>query len=324
MMFPANRKLSLTLSLILSMTAVIGLVTLYRTASVTGDEAKFQPDLNRGISEPAQVEQTQLEPNQSETAVAVSDQSNIFQDDFSIKKTIEEVGGMQNSLDSAWWVNSGAYLYVENGVARTIRGSLEKGSKWQKEFKDYNSDSTDGGYHPQNIFRLVTKSIWKNFTQQSYFRVRGDNLSKSDSRMESNGLLLFNRYLNGDNLYYTGIRVDGAAVIKKKIKGKYFTMAYKQVYPGQYNRKKNPNLLPKNTWIGVKSEVTQDSSGQVVIRLFLDKKRDGNWVLTLETKDNGKTFGGKALNEAGYAGIRTDFMDVEFDDYRIEEMSLTK
>jgi hypothetical protein len=37
-----------------------------------------------------------------------------------------------------------------------------------------------------------------------------------------------------------------------------------------------------------------------------------------EAKDDGKTFGGAAILNEGYAGIRTDFMDVEFDDYKIE------
>ena len=39
-------------------------------------------------------------------------------------------------------------------------------------------------------------------------------------------MLLFNRYQDGQTLYYGGVRVDGAAVIKKKLAGVYTTLAY--------------------------------------------------------------------------------------------------
>lgn len=39
-------------------------------------------------------------------------------------------------------------------------------------------------------------------------------------------------------------------------------------------------------------------------------------MLAAEAKDDGKSYGGDAILNEGYAGIRTDFMDVEFDDCR--------
>ena len=53
------------------------------------------------------------------------------------------------------------------------------------------------------------------------------------------------------------------------------------------------------------------------IKLFIDKDKTGNWVLAAEAIDDGKSYGGGAILNEDYAGIRADFMDVEFDDYKI-------
>ncbi len=245
-----------------------------------------------------------------------------FSEDFGGNLILEETGQMDDSKNTDWWVNSGAFLFIENGSGRTIMGELNDGDKWQKNYKDYNADETDSGFHPQNIFRLVTRTEWKNIMQECYYKIDRYILSDAKERSASNGVLLFNRYQDGDNLYYTGVRVDGQAVIKKKYKGEYFTMAEKQLYEGQYNRDNNPNLLPLNTWIGVKSEVMENSDGTVAIKLFLDNDHSGNWTLALEVVDDGVSFGGSSIDDAGYAGIRTDFMDVEFDDYKVEEIDM--
>lgn len=243
-----------------------------------------------------------------------------IQQSFEIKEELQEAGQMKDTRSPYWWLNSGGIFYSEDGVGKTVQGELPEDNPWRILYNKNNPRDTDNGYHPQNIFRLVTRSTWKNFQQYSYFRITQDNLSTSSYRNASNGLLLFNRYQDGDNLYYTGVRVDGFAVIKKKIKGQYFTMAYERVFPGKYDRKKKPNLLPLHQWIGLRSEVSDTENGSVNIKVFMDRNRDGNWKLVAEATDNGKNFGGKVIAEAGHAGIRTDFMDVEFDDYRIEEM----
>lgn len=243
-----------------------------------------------------------------------------FSDIFNLDKEISESGEIKTSKDEEWWLNSGGYFYAENGVGRTVQGELPENDFWRSLYAKNNPRDTDNGFHPQNIFRLVTRSTWTNFQQESYFRIVADNLSTSSYRNASNGILLFNRYQDGDNLYYTGIRVDGFAVIKKKMKGRYFTMAYNRIFPEKYDRKKKPNLLPHGQWIGLRSEVKNESDGSVSIKVFLDRERKGSWELVAEVKDDGKKYGGKAILDEGYAGIRTDFMDVEFDDYRIEEL----
>lgn len=248
------------------------------------------------------------------------DQQRILSDSFSVNGVLDEAGKMEISINHNWWLNSGAYFISEEGIAKTVQGELKEENEWRKLYAKNNPRDTDNGFHPQNIFRLVTRDSWMDFRQEAYFRIAKDNKSASEYRNDSNGLLFFNRYQDGDNLYYTGIRVDGYAVIKKKTKGKYFTMAYSQVFSGKYDRETSFNLLPHGSWIGLRSEVVNENDESVSIKLFIDKAKNGNWELIAEAKDDGKRYGGKAILNEGYAGIRTDFMDVEFDDYKIEEL----
>ena len=66
--------------------------------------------------------------------------------------------------------------------------------------------------------------------------------------------------------------------------------------------------------MGVKSDVMTDDNGRVHLKVYTDIGRTGEWTLQLDVIDDGITFG-KIIPNAGYGGIRTDFMDVEFDDY---------
>lgn len=235
---------------------------------------------------------------------------------FDSAGTLVEAGDMRDSTSPYWWLSSGAYLHLRNGVGSTIQGTLPTNDYWRRYYAKTSSTDTDNGYRPQNLFRLVTRSRWQSFLQQAYFRIRRDNLSASPNRNASNGLLLMSRYQDEDNLYYAGIRVDGAAVLKKKYRGKYYTMAYTRFFPGAaYDRVSNPSVLPKNIWLGVRSELRNNPDGTVRITLYVDPGPGGGWILVFDVLDNGLAFGGPAITSAGYGGIRTDFMDVEFENY---------
>ena len=242
-----------------------------------------------------------------------------FETSFSSSGTVEEVGSMLGSGSVDWWVNSGGRMIL-GGTGKTVQGSLPSNDVWRLAYAAANPLDTDNGYHPQNIFRLVTRDRWKNFTQEASFRINRYNLSASPNRAEHNGILFFNRYVSGDTLYYAGIRVDGAAVIKRKKAGTYTTLAYAKVYPGTYDRTSMPNLLPVNRWIGLRSEIEDIPGGGVSIQLSLsDSTRGSGWMPILEAIDTGAS--GGAITTDGYAGIRTDFMDVEFDDYAAYPLS---
>lgn len=231
---------------------------------------------------------------------------------FNVDGVLKEAGSISQSTSPYWWVSSGAYMKLYDYRGHTNQGELPSEDFWRLLYYQNNPADTDNGYHPQNIFRLVTKEKWKNMRQEVYFKITKDNLSPSVNRAGHNGLLLFNRYVDQDNLYYTGIRVDGAAVIKKKQNGKYTTLSYVSgIYPGVYDRETNPNLLPKNSWIGIRSEVVNNADGSVTIKMYTDKNWNGVWKLVAETTDRNNP-----ITQEGRAGIRTDFMDVTFDNFK--------
>jgi hypothetical protein len=225
---------------------------------------------------------------------------------------------MGDSSSPYFWVNSGAQMRLANGRGMTIQGDLPEGHPWRAIYAAANPLDTDNGKHPQNIFRLVGRSRWQNSQQEAYFKIAKDNLSASPNRDGHNGLLLFNRYQDSQSLYYTGIRVDGSVVIKKKLNGTYTTLGMKKIFPGTYNRMTNPNLLPHDTWIGLRSVVRTNANGSVTIQVYTDVSWKGIWTLALTAVDDGSS--GAPITAAGYGGIRTDFMDVIFDSYRETEL----
>ena len=226
---------------------------------------------------------------------------------------LEEAGQMSESASPDFWLNSGAMFFFGGGFGRTIQGELPANDRWRLLYAQSNPTDTDGGFHPQNLLRLVTRRTFQSLSQRVRFRIRKDNLSSSPNRNASNGVLLFEHYQDQDNLYYAGIRVDGAAIVKKKVRGTYFTLGTQPVFPGRYDRNRNPNLIPEDREIELRSEIRVDSGETVRIQLFVDGG------LVLEAVDDGSRFGGAAIVQAGLAGIRSDFMDVEFTDYRAED-----
>lgn len=237
---------------------------------------------------------------------------------FSVDGRLEEVSAMDRSSSPYWWVTSGAFMDLAQGAGRTNLGDLPLGSKWQVRYAVTNPVDTDLGLHPQNTFRMLLRTKWKDIAQETSFKIKKTNLSASPARAASNGLLHMVRYADQNNLYYTGLRVDGYAVIKKKIAGRYYTMAYKRIVQGgAYNRLTNPNLLPLDTWIRLKTVVKNLDATRVSVKLYTDVGNTGTWKLATEAIDNGTSYGGGAFLQEGYFGMRTDFMDVEFDNFRL-------
>ncbi|HZX50020.1 MAG TPA: hypothetical protein VFE94_02600 [Candidatus Paceibacterota bacterium] len=236
---------------------------------------------------------------------------------------IQETGGMEASDSEEWWVNSGAQVEKTESGFQTIQGELPWYSWWRIRYLLSNPVDTDNGEHPQNILRFVNKSKWENGQQTMYVRVHRLNMSASPERGAWSGIFFLHRYKDGDNLYYAGIRQDGAAVIKKKMNGVYYTMAYAPWYKEEapYNREINPNLIPGKQWIGLRTLITSNEDGSVLIRLLLDEEGNGSWQTALEARDEGSQYGGDPIRGEGHGGMRSDFMDMEFRDYKVEPLS---
>jgi hypothetical protein len=241
---------------------------------------------------------------------------------FSTDGILEETASPETSSSPYWWVDSGGRFMIANGVGQTIIGDVSPSDRWYLTYHDSNPEDTDGGLHPQNIFRLVARSTWHNVRIEMHFKIIADHFSESSNRNESNGVLLMSRYTDtGDTLYYAGIRVDGTAVIKKKYHGTYYTMAQNRIFPGIYTQSTSPNLLPHNQWIGLRNETISEGNGSVSVRLYLQND-DGSWREIAEAHDDGKQFDGTpAIEGVLPIGIRTDFMDVQFQNFRAESIN---
>ncbi len=238
---------------------------------------------------------------------------------FSSNGTLQEKGSITESSSPYFWLNSGAMLSIDGGTGATVQGALSTNNYWRLLYGQNNPLDTDSGYHPQNLFRLVTKSDWENISQEAQFYIQKDHLSASPNRNQSNGLLLMNRYRdNGQTLYYAGIRVDGYAVIKKKYKGTYYTMATKQIFPGTYSISGtgSRNLLPHNEWVSLRTTTVTNSGGTVTVKLFMKREGETTWKELLAVTDTGQNWN-TPITGPSAAGIRTDFMDVKFDNYQI-------
>jgi hypothetical protein len=237
---------------------------------------------------------------------------------FNTAGTLPEASPMSTSWSPYWWVNSGAYLIMQDGLGKTVQGALGSLDPWRLLYATTNPLDTDNGYYPQNIFRLVTRSQWTNDTEQMQFKIQHTNLTDTPNRGGYSGVLFFSRYQNGDNLYYAGIRQDGTAVIKKKIGGVYYTMDQEVVWPGTYDKWNNPTLIPQKQWMRLRLVTQNEPDGSVALTLYLDATNAGNYVEVAHATDtNGKYGGTPVIGNAGYAGIRTDYEDVFLNDYEL-------
>ena len=237
---------------------------------------------------------------------------------FNSDGILHETGSMTESSSPYWWVNSGAKLILKNSVGSTVQNDLPVLDAWRTRYAVSNPVDTDTGKHPQNIFRLITKAKAGNVRVEMDFKIERDQWSSSPNRNASNGLLLMSRYVDGNTLYYAGLRVDGQAVIKKKYKGSYYTLAQKQVYAGTYTSGGKTNLLPHGEWLTLRSETVLNADTSVTIRLY--QKEGETWKKILEAKDSGQYGGTPPISGAGHTGVRTDFMDVSFESFKMEAL----
>ena len=101
---------------------------------------------------------------------------------FNDAGVLEEAGSMSESSSPYWWLNSGGQLVIRGGTGSTIEGSTSPESAWRASYSADNPIDTDAGAHPQNIFRLVTRSLWGSVRQEAQFLITGDHFSASPNR----------------------------------------------------------------------------------------------------------------------------------------------
>jgi hypothetical protein len=237
---------------------------------------------------------------------------------FSVDGVLDESSSQEKSTSPYFWLNSGGQLVIASGTGMTLQGDIPPQDPWHGAYAQDNPADTDLGVHPQNLFRLLTRSSWGNVDAQVDFLIVKDHFSTSTNRNDSNGVLLMSRYQDGNTLYYAGVRVDGTAVIKKKYHGRYYTMAQKKIFVGSYSRDMNENLISHAVWLTLRTRVITNPQGQVVIELFLSNRGERSEMPLLEAQDTGQYGNTAPITDPGLVGIRTDFMDVQFQNLRLE------
>jgi hypothetical protein len=217
---------------------------------------------------------------------------------------------MEDSASPEFWVSSGARFLNDGGVGRTIQGELPPGDPWHDTYARTNPRDTDGGAHPQNVFRLVHRAPIENASDEVTFRVLGTNASASPNRNASNGVFVYLRWLGRDDAYEAGVRVDGNAVIKKKRHGT--TLAIGGIFSNgaPYDRDANPSVLPARD-VHLEGRIRTRPEGSVIVRLLVDGQ------LVLEAADTSDPILG-----AGMGGVSSDFADTELRGFGARPLSL--
>ncbi len=236
---------------------------------------------------------------------------------FSITGTLNETDTSILSTSPYWWVDSGGQMTIANGVGSTITGDLPSTNAWNKIYATNFPVATDNGTHPQNVFQMFTNASVQNPSVQIYMNRVRDNLANTANRHTFNGESIIARYKDGNNFYYAGIRADGAVVIKKRLNGVYTTLASKKILAGTYDATLNPDLIPLGNWIGLKFIVTDSSAGPK-LSLFTDIGRTGSWSLAISAIDDAVKYG-SPIAGPGLVGIKSDYADVQFDDFLLSE-----
>lgn len=238
-----------------------------------------------------------------------------FEDAFDGVFTLEETASPGTSASAAWWLNSGGRLFFANGTVRTFQGAVPSSDRWFQEYARSSPGDTDGGTHPQNLLRLLTQQAGAIFRQSVSVRVLGTNLSASPQRDRFSGVFLYSRFIDEGNSYVAGVRFDGQAVIKKEVNRIVHTLAIVPLFPGVYDRVTNPTLLPQNHWFSLRTTITDVPGGVRILLEVHDPALSPHWIRAVEVIDGPGGADGVPFVVGGRAGIRADFMDLEFDDY---------
>jgi hypothetical protein len=239
---------------------------------------------------------------------------------FNTIEVFEESASMETSASRYFWLNSGAKLIITDGVGSTIIGPLPIDDPWRSAYAKNNPLGTENGLYPQNVFRLLTQSSWKDFEQVLDFSLLDIHAINTRDRDAFSGIFLMSRYVDSNTLYYAGVRMDGNAVIKKKYQGTYYTLAETQVFSSDipYNRVTFPNLIPTHVWYRMMSRTETTDTGTVRISLFFSKDVFSLPKEVLVATDDGTYF--PPIQHQGLAGIRTDYADVQFDNYKLTRL----
>lgn len=173
--------------------------------------------------------------------------------------------------------------------------------------------------HYRYVFELLTKRKWADADQAVHIRIMGQDLA--GARLDEHcGVFLLARYKNKRNYYSAGLLDDGRAVIEKTRNGRSSVLATQQAFGDvlKYDPYSNPNLLPKDHWVGLGVEIRNRADGSVWITLYVDHNGTGDWEKVATAIDRGER--GAILNAAGASGIRARRIVMQFKEFKSQSV----
>lgn len=229
----------------------------------------------------------------------------LFDYTFNAPGTVFEASNPSASWSPYLWLASGAKLAIQGGAGASLQGDLPAGDPWRVRYADTLAVSSDGGAHPQNVFRLFAKYPVKDASLTTYVNRERDNLSNVENRRGYDGESLIARYQGANEYYLATVRDDGLVSIKRVRDGTYTTLATARVFPGVYDAQSNPDLIPLGKWIGMRFE-TYDTATSTVLSLYTDVNDTGVWTLSARGIDASDA----RIDSGGLMGVTSDYADV--------------
>lgn len=154
---------------------------------------------------------------------------------YDVRLAAWDMDNYRSSASKPIKVRTGSLLFSEkfdrpNGLIADNYGNEDPLGKWDVTSQRLHAFGMHG-YTDSPIFRMVTlKSDIKNFTMVS------DMMKTKLGINDWDGLQLFFRYKDPDNLYAAGLRNDNAIHLKKKYNGVYYTLAQVPFNSNQLSR----------------------------------------------------------------------------------------
>lgn len=108
---------------------------------------------------------------------------------FSSPGVLYQTATSDKSTSPYWWLKSGYRFQILAGIG-TVQGSLLPDDKMRLYYASTSPVTTDNGYHPQNVTKLLTKNTWENFTEQIDAKILAENLSNIKNRFAWNAISL--------------------------------------------------------------------------------------------------------------------------------------
>ncbi|MCA9308573.1 hypothetical protein KC980_03600 [candidate division WWE3 bacterium] len=215
------------------------------------------------------------------------------------------------NLNYRWNIVSGGILNIKKSVLSTNIGELNTQNPVYKLYQNKAPIDSDNGKHPQNLFKITTKRSYINSTQKITYKIKKLNLSDSPNRNNTNGIFLLSKYKNEQTYYKAGLRVDGNFIISRTLNGETQILAAKTYFLGDYDRTQTPYLINTSEEDLLKFETIETKDG-VMLKLYYRDTPKRDWFTMLEVFDPTDM----AIVSKGKNGIQTDFMDVEFTNYK--------